>query len=87
MGLYWDNGKNGKYYLGFTCNPNNFQFYGFCLLIKGYLLLNFRLLEPQVGFILYGCFPEAGVPSWGLAIMRIVVFGGPLQVYVHVRTR
>ena len=32
-----------------TCNPKNLQFYGFYLLIKGYLLLNCRLLEPQVG--------------------------------------
>ena len=31
-----------------TCNPNNLQFYGLYLLIKGYLLLNCRLLEPQV---------------------------------------
>ena len=31
-----------------TCNPNNLQFYGLYLLIKGYLLLNCRFLEPQV---------------------------------------
>ena len=31
-----------------TCNPNNLQFYGLYLRIKGYLLLNCRLLEPQV---------------------------------------
>ena len=31
-----------------TCNLNNLQFYGLYLLIKGYLLLNCRLLEPQV---------------------------------------
>ena len=36
--------------LGSTCNPNNLQFYGLYLVIKGYLLLNCRLLEPQVGF-------------------------------------
>ena len=41
--------------LGYSCNPNNLQFYGLYLLLKGYLLkgyllLNFRLLEPQVGF-------------------------------------
>ena len=35
--------------LGPTCNPNNQQFYGLYLLIKGYLLLNCRFLEPQVG--------------------------------------
>ena len=37
-----------------TCNPYNLQFYGFYLLNKGYLLLNCRLLEPQVGFIGFG---------------------------------
>ena len=31
-----------------TCNPNNLQFYGLYLQTKGYLLLNCRLLEPQV---------------------------------------
>ena len=36
--------------LGFTCNPKNLQFYGLCLLIQRYLLLNCRLLDPQVGF-------------------------------------
>ena len=35
-----------------TCNPNNLQFYGLYLLIKGYLLLNCRLLEPQVGIVI-----------------------------------
>ena len=35
----------------YTCNPNNLQFYGLYLLIKGYLLLDCRLLEPQVGFV------------------------------------
>ena len=34
---------------GLTCNPNNLQLHGFYLLFKGYLLLNCRLLEPQVG--------------------------------------
>ena len=29
----------------FSCNPNNPQFYGLYLLIKGYLLLNCRCLE------------------------------------------
>ena len=31
-----------------ACNPNNLQFYELYLLMKGYLLLNCRLLEPQV---------------------------------------
>ena len=35
--------------LRFTCNPNTLQFYRLYLLIKGYLLLNCRLLEAQVG--------------------------------------
>ena len=34
-----------------TCDSNNLQFYGLYLLIKGYLLLNCRLLEPQVGVV------------------------------------
>ena len=37
-----------EYKVNPTCNPNNLQFYGLYLLIKGYLLLNCRLLEPQV---------------------------------------
>ena len=37
-------------HIRFICNPNNLQFYGLYLLIKGYLLLNCRFLEPQVGF-------------------------------------
>ena len=36
-----------------TCNPNNLQFDGLYLLIKGYLLLNCRFLEPQVTLITY----------------------------------
>ena len=35
--------------MGTTCNPNNLQFYELYLLIKGYLLLNGSLLEPQEG--------------------------------------
>ena len=34
--------------LNIPCNPNSLQFYGLYLLTKGYLLLNCRLLEPQV---------------------------------------
>ena len=39
--------------MGNPCNPKNLQFYGLYLLIKGYLLLNCRLLEPQVGTTVY----------------------------------
>ena len=43
-----------------TCNPNNLQFYGLYLLIKGYLLLNCRLLEPQVYNLHIPLFPTTG---------------------------
>ena len=40
--------------LRLTCNPNNLQFCGFYLLIKRYLLLICRLLEPQVELRVWG---------------------------------
>ena len=36
-------------------NPNNLQFYGLYLLIKGYLLLDCGLLEPQVEIMTSQC--------------------------------
>ena len=43
-----DSGFMGWGCRGVPVTPNNLQFYGLYLLFKGYLLLNCRLLGPQV---------------------------------------
>ena len=42
-----------------TCNPNNLQFYGLYLLIKGYILLAIGALNPRL------------VPMFGVRIVAL----------------